>query len=97
MPSFIRFSLRSMMQSNHAVRPRRSLLFVPGLRPDRFTKALDSGADIVCVDMEDAVARNRKDEGRALTLPLFKTNGRIRMWSRWCASTACPRRTGSRT
>src|SRR5262249_50171630 len=30
------------------------------------------GADIVCVDMEDAVARNRKDEGRALTLPLFK-------------------------
>jgi (S)-citramalyl-CoA lyase len=54
--------------------PRRSLLFVPGLRPDRFTKALDSGADIVCVDMEDAVARPRKDEGRALTLPLFGKN-----------------------
>jgi citrate lyase beta subunit len=36
-----------------------------------FPKALASGADIVCVDMEDAVARNRKDEGRALTLPLF--------------------------
>jgi len=47
---------------------------VPGLRPDRFVKALDSGADIVCVDMEDAVARGRKDEGRALTLPLFRTN-----------------------
>jgi len=62
-----------MMQTNNAVRPRRSLLFVPGLRHDRFTKALDSGADIVCVDMEDAVARDRKDEGRALTLPLFKT------------------------
>lgn len=46
---------------------------MPGLRPDRFTKALDSGADIVCVDLEDAVARERKDEGRALTLPLFKT------------------------
>ena len=56
------------------IRPRRSLLFVPGLRPDRFAKALDSGADIVCVDMEDAVARGRKDEGRALTLPLFATN-----------------------
>ena len=54
------------------IRPRRSLLFVPGLRPDRFAKALDSGADIVCVDMEDAVARGRKDEGRALTLPLFE-------------------------
>jgi (S)-citramalyl-CoA lyase len=56
------------------IRPRRSLLFVPGLRPDRFAKALDSGADIVCVDMEDAVARPRKDEGRALTLSLFGKN-----------------------
>lgn len=71
MPSFLRFSLVSTMQTSHAVRPRRSLLFVPGLRPDMFPKALNSGADIVCVDMEDAVARNRKDEGRALTLPLF--------------------------
>lgn len=72
MPSFIRFSLISMMQSNNAIRPRRSLLFVPGLRPDMFPKALNSGADIVCIDMEDAVARSRKDEGRALTLPLFR-------------------------
>jgi citrate lyase beta subunit len=63
-----------MNLTERPVRPRRSLLFVPGLRPDRFAKALDSGADIVCVDMEDAVARGRKDEGRALTLPLFKTN-----------------------
>ncbi len=54
------------------IRPRRSLLFVPALRPDRFYKALDAGADIVCVDMEDATPRERKDEGRALTLPLFK-------------------------
>ena len=72
MPSFIRFSLLSMMQSNNAIRPRRSLLFVPGLRPDMYAKALNSGADIVCIDMEDAVARSRKDEGRALTLPLFE-------------------------
>ncbi|HEX7811825.1 MAG TPA: CoA ester lyase [Burkholderiales bacterium] len=72
MPSFIRVSLKSMMQSNNAIRPRRSLLFVPGLRPDMFAKALNSGADIVCIDMEDAVARNRKDEGRSLTLPLFR-------------------------
>ena len=52
-------------------RPRRSLLFVPGLRPDRFPKALAAGADIVCVDLEDAVALPRKAEARALTLPLF--------------------------
>ena len=51
--------------------PRRSLLFVPGLRPDRFAKALESGADIVCVDIEDAVPLARKDEARALTFPLF--------------------------
>ena len=61
-----------MSQIDRPIRPRRSLLFVPGLRPDRFVKALDSGADIVCVDMEDAVALPRKDEGRTLTLPLFK-------------------------
>ena len=53
------------------IRPRRSLLFVPGLRPDRFAKALDSGADIVCVDIEDAVPLPRKQEARELTLPVF--------------------------
>lgn len=61
-----------MTSTERPIRPRRSLLFVPGLRPDRYFKALDSGADIVCVDMEDAVALPRKHEGRALTLPLFK-------------------------
>lgn len=53
-------------------RPRRSLLFVPGLRPDRYQKALDAGADIVCIDLEDAVAGPRKAEARELTMPLFK-------------------------
>jgi len=60
-----------MSRSESTIRPRRSLLFVPGLRPDRYAKALDAGADIVCVDLEDAVALDRKDEGRKLTLPLF--------------------------
>ena len=53
------------------MRPRRSLLFVPGLRPDRFEKALAAGADVVCVDIEDAVALPRKEEARGLALPLF--------------------------
>ena len=56
---------------DNQIRPRRSLLFVPGLRPDRFAKALDSGADIVCVDIEDAVPLPRKQEARELTLPVF--------------------------
>jgi len=60
-----------MELSQRITRPRRSLLFVPGLRPDRFAKALDVGTDIVCVDIEDAVALPRKQEARELTLPLF--------------------------
>jgi len=60
-----------MSPPDRPIRLRRSLLFVPALRPDRYAKALDSGADIVCVDLEDAVAPDRKDEGRRLTLPLF--------------------------
>jgi len=57
--------------SNIETRPRRSLLFVPGLRPDRYQKALDTGADIVCIDLEDAVAGPLKAQARELTMPLF--------------------------
>ena len=60
-----------MSSPEPSIRPRRSLLFVPGLRPDRYRKALDSGADIVCIDLEDAVAGPRKAEARELTMPLF--------------------------
>ena len=35
---------------------QRSLLFVPGSRPERFDKALAAGADVVIIDLEDAVA-----------------------------------------
>lgn len=43
----------------------RSYLFVPGDRPDRFEKALASGAHAVIVDLEDAVAPARKAAARA--------------------------------
>lgn len=46
----------------------RSLLFVPGTRPDRFGKALDAGADAVCIDLEDAVPPADKGEARAAAL-----------------------------
>lgn len=42
----------------------RTLLFVPGSRPDRFDKAAASGADLVIVDLEDAVAGPDKDRAR---------------------------------
>ncbi|WP_323029613.1 CoA ester lyase [Castellaniella defragrans] len=44
----------------------RSLLFVPATRPERFAKALDSGADCIIIDLEDAVAEGSKDAARAL-------------------------------
>ncbi|GAA4250310.1 CoA ester lyase [Azospirillum formosense] len=44
---------------------RRSYLFVPGARPDRFAKALGAGADAVIIDLEDAVAPGDKDSARA--------------------------------
>ena len=46
----------------------QSLLFVPGTKPDRFAKALASGADCVCVDLEDAVPGEDKDSARAAAL-----------------------------
>jgi citrate lyase subunit beta/citryl-CoA lyase len=39
-------------------------LFVPGNRPDRFGKALASGADAVVLDLEDAVAADAKEAAR---------------------------------
>ena len=42
----------------------RSLLFVPGDRPDRFDKAAASGADVVIIDLEDSVADEDKDRAR---------------------------------
>ena len=44
--------------------PRRSMLFVPATRPDRFSKAIATGTDIVIIDWEDAVALNLKAEAR---------------------------------
>lgn len=43
----------------------RSFLFVPASRPERFAKALASGADCMVIDLEDAVAPADKDTARA--------------------------------
>lgn len=40
-------------------------LYVPGDRPDRFEKAVTSGADLVILDLEDAVTPANKAEARA--------------------------------
>lgn len=49
------------------INPRRCLLFVPGARADRFAKALASGADQICIDLEDAVALADKETAREAT------------------------------
>ena len=58
-------------QTERAVRPRRSFIFSPGLRPDMFPKALACGTDIVCVELEDGIAPKDKAEARAKGLALF--------------------------
>lgn len=47
-----------------SVKMIRTALFVPGSRPERFTKALASGADAVIVDFEDAVEETLKVQAR---------------------------------
>lgn len=42
----------------------RSLLFVPGDRPERFGKAAASGADAVIIDLEDSVSLANKAKAR---------------------------------
>jgi (S)-citramalyl-CoA lyase len=57
---------------NRIIRPRRSFIFTLGLRPDMYPKALASGADIVCVELEDGIAPKDKAEAREKALALFE-------------------------
>jgi citrate lyase subunit beta/citryl-CoA lyase len=52
---------------HRAAQPMRSKLFVPGTRPDRFAKALASGADAISIDLEDSVLEARKGDARDAT------------------------------
>lgn len=55
----------------------RTLLFVPGNRPERIVKAVASTAVGVAIDLEDAVAISQKDVGReavATTLPALPSD-----------------------
>ena len=59
-------------------RVRRSLLFVPAVRPDRYPKALATGADAVCIDLEDGVSFAAKDEAREQAIALFTDRAPVR-------------------
>jgi (S)-citramalyl-CoA lyase len=65
--------------------PRRSLLFVPGARIEIFPKGLASGADIVCIDLEDAVADDVKDDVRGAVFSAVadhQSDGKTEIWIR---------------
>ena len=50
----------------------RSLLFVPGDRPDRFDKAIASSADAIVVELEDGVRAANKESARRNARALFE-------------------------
>lgn len=56
-----------------------SILFVPASRPDRIQKALDSGADAVVVDLEDAVAETDKAAARTGLSRFLQDNPDVRV------------------
>ena len=57
--------------SEAVMRPRRSFIFAPGLKPEMYPKALTSGADIVCVELEDGIAPKDKVQARANAIQIF--------------------------
>jgi citrate lyase subunit beta/citryl-CoA lyase len=50
-------------------RPFRSILFVPATKPEWFRKAVESGADAVVIDLEDAVPEREKNSARRAVEP----------------------------
>jgi citrate lyase subunit beta/citryl-CoA lyase len=61
----------------------RSMLFVPGDRPERFAKAAASGADAVILDLEDAVVPERRPYARAeIAHWLSSAERRVPAWVR---------------
>ncbi|WP_067720867.1 HpcH/HpaI aldolase/citrate lyase family protein [Nocardia yamanashiensis] len=62
----------------------RSALYVPGNRPDLFDKALAGPADVVLLDLEDAVPVRDKDSARAEVVSWLRTAAAAgrRIWVR---------------
>ncbi|AXM95069.1 HpcH/HpaI aldolase/citrate lyase family protein [Pseudomonas plecoglossicida] len=60
----------------------RSALFVPGSRPERFTKALAAGADAVIVDFEDAVEEPLKQQAREHLAAFLQGTPQAAVWVR---------------
>jgi citrate lyase subunit beta/citryl-CoA lyase len=76
--------------TQNALKPVRSVLFVPGDSEKKLTKIDSSGADAVVLDLEDAVAPDRKPAARGLVAEFLKdrpkpsrhTQGAPQLWVR---------------
>ena len=60
------------MTDSEFIQKRRSFIFCPGNKPDMIPKALSSGADMVCIDLEDAIIPEHKDISRSSTIRAFE-------------------------
>ena len=60
------------MTKKDYIQKRRSFIFCPGNRPDMIPKALKSGADMVCIDLEDAIIPEHKSLSRIETIKAFE-------------------------
>ena len=60
------------MQIKKNIRSRRSFIFTPGLNPEMFPKAIKSGADMVCIELEDGIAPKDKKLAQEQAIKIFK-------------------------
>jgi len=60
------------MKEKDSIQKRRSFIFCPGNRPDMIPKAIKSGADMVCIDLEDAIIPEHKSLSRIETVKAFE-------------------------
>ena len=72
------------MAFQHQPISARSWLFAPGDSEKKMTKAMDGNADIVLIDLEDAVAPESKAAARPMVHDFIKANPeqRARLWVR---------------
>jgi citrate lyase subunit beta/citryl-CoA lyase len=67
------------MHESSVFGPIRTALFVPGNRPDRVGKAANAGADIVIIDLEDAVPISEKEGTRRIVREKIREMGNNRI------------------
>ena len=62
----------SNLMNLNKINVRRSFIFTPGLKPEMFPKAITSGADMVCIELEDGIAIKDKNVARKNTIEALK-------------------------